>query len=152
MYVLRGSAYSDQVESPDRKGTDAKSMAWRIFLDGKMVYFSARCSNRTGRPADCAVRRAREFAATVRITCLSTAYYALGDVEDPERSLTFWGWNRGKRSAAWDLDAADGQAAHDAAECRTHSAEKPHRLDAVADDDAARKARHHLAKALGLEQ
>ena len=29
-----------------------------------------------------------------------------GDLEDPERSLTFWGWNRGKRSVVLDLDAA----------------------------------------------
>ncbi len=34
-----------------------------------------------------------------------------GDVEDPERSLTFWGWNRGKRSTVIDLDTAAGQAA-----------------------------------------
>ena len=30
---------------------------------------------------------------------------------DPERSLTFWGWNRGKRSVVLDLDTDDGQAA-----------------------------------------
>ena len=34
-----------------------------------------------------------------------------GDVDDGEHSLTFWGWNRGKRSVVLDLDTADGQAA-----------------------------------------
>jgi crotonobetainyl-CoA:carnitine CoA-transferase CaiB-like acyl-CoA transferase len=34
-----------------------------------------------------------------------------GDVDDGEHSLTFWGWNRGKRSAVVDLDAPEGQAA-----------------------------------------
>lgn len=33
-----------------------------------------------------------------------------GDVVDPERSLTFWGWNRGKRSAVLDLTTDEGQA------------------------------------------
>ena len=33
-----------------------------------------------------------------------------GDVDDGEHSLTFWGWNRGKRSVVLDLDTADGQA------------------------------------------
>ena len=47
-------------------------------------------------PDGCAARRRGPFA---------------GDIEDPERSLTFWGWNRGKRSAAWDLDTAEGRAA-----------------------------------------
>jgi len=32
-----------------------------------------------------------------------------GDIVDPERSLTFWGWNRGKRSIVADLTTADGQ-------------------------------------------
>ncbi len=32
------------------------------------------------------------------------------DVVDPERSLTFWGWNRGKRSVVADLETAAGQA------------------------------------------
>ena len=34
-----------------------------------------------------------------------------GDVVDGERSLTFWGWNRGKRSAVLDLAADDGRRA-----------------------------------------
>ena len=34
-----------------------------------------------------------------------------GDVDDGEHSLTFWGWNRGKRSVVLDLETADGQAA-----------------------------------------
>jgi crotonobetainyl-CoA:carnitine CoA-transferase CaiB-like acyl-CoA transferase len=34
-----------------------------------------------------------------------------GDVDDGEHSLTFWGWNRGKRSVVLDLTCADGQAA-----------------------------------------
>lgn len=34
-----------------------------------------------------------------------------GDVVDDEHSLTFWGWNRGKRSVVLDLATADGQAA-----------------------------------------
>ncbi len=33
-----------------------------------------------------------------------------GDVVDPERSLTFWGWNRGKRSIVIDLCSPAGQA------------------------------------------
>jgi crotonobetainyl-CoA:carnitine CoA-transferase CaiB-like acyl-CoA transferase len=33
-----------------------------------------------------------------------------GDIEDGERSLTFWGWNRGKRSVVADLATPDGQA------------------------------------------
>jgi len=33
-----------------------------------------------------------------------------GDVDDGEHSLTFWGWNRGKRSVVLDLDTAEGQA------------------------------------------
>ena len=32
-----------------------------------------------------------------------------GDVDDRERSLTFWGWNRGKRSVVLDLTADDGR-------------------------------------------
>ncbi|MCU1501970.1 MAG: hypothetical protein JWM12_1324 [Ilumatobacteraceae bacterium] len=36
-----------------------------------------------------------------------TAPFA-GGQEDPERSLTFWGWNRGKRSVVLDLTTADG--------------------------------------------
>ncbi len=34
-----------------------------------------------------------------------------GDQADPERSLTFWGWNRGKRSVVLDVDDAAGAAA-----------------------------------------
>jgi crotonobetainyl-CoA:carnitine CoA-transferase CaiB-like acyl-CoA transferase len=34
-----------------------------------------------------------------------------GGSEHPERSLTFWGWNRGKRSVVLDLDTAAGQVA-----------------------------------------
>ncbi len=34
-----------------------------------------------------------------------------GDVADGERSLTFWGWNRGKRSAVLDLATPDGSTA-----------------------------------------
>ncbi len=34
-----------------------------------------------------------------------------GDRPDPERSLTFWGWNRGKRSVVADLGTAAGQEA-----------------------------------------
>jgi crotonobetainyl-CoA:carnitine CoA-transferase CaiB-like acyl-CoA transferase len=33
-----------------------------------------------------------------------------GDKEDPERSLTFWAWNRGKRSVVLDLTTAEGAA------------------------------------------
>src|SRR5687768_13744102 len=33
-----------------------------------------------------------------------------GDVDDGEHSLTFWGWNRGKRSVVLDLDTAEGHA------------------------------------------
>src|SRR4051794_17000826 len=36
--------------------------------------------------------------------------FARGD-ENPERSLTFWAWNRGKRSVIADLTTADGIAA-----------------------------------------
>src|SRR5690348_8219130 len=36
--------------------------------------------------------------------------YAGGEAH-PERSLTFWAWNRGKRSVVLDLTTADGQAA-----------------------------------------
>jgi crotonobetainyl-CoA:carnitine CoA-transferase CaiB-like acyl-CoA transferase len=36
--------------------------------------------------------------------------FAADDV-DGERSLTFWGWNRGKRSVVLDLQTDDGQAA-----------------------------------------
>jgi crotonobetainyl-CoA:carnitine CoA-transferase CaiB-like acyl-CoA transferase len=32
------------------------------------------------------------------------------DVDDGEHSLTFWGWNRGKRSVVLDLETAEGQA------------------------------------------
>ena len=34
-----------------------------------------------------------------------------GDGGDPERSLTFWGWNRGKRSVVLDLDRTPGGTA-----------------------------------------
>ncbi len=34
-----------------------------------------------------------------------------GDQADAERSLTFWGWNRGKRSVVLDVDGAAGAAA-----------------------------------------
>ena len=34
-----------------------------------------------------------------------------GDGEDIERSLTFWGWNRGKRSVVLDVDDDDDRAA-----------------------------------------
>ncbi|HEY1281408.1 MAG TPA: CoA transferase [Acidimicrobiales bacterium] len=33
-----------------------------------------------------------------------------GGRDDPERSLSFWAWNRGKRSAVLDLTTADGAA------------------------------------------
>src|SRR5262245_66045178 len=33
-----------------------------------------------------------------------------GGVAHPERSLTFWGWNRGKRGLVLDLDTAGGGA------------------------------------------
>ena len=46
-------------------------------------------------PAGSRVRRMRPFA---------------GDVDDGEHSLTFWGWNRGKRGVVLDLDSPDGQA------------------------------------------
>jgi crotonobetainyl-CoA:carnitine CoA-transferase CaiB-like acyl-CoA transferase len=46
-------------------------------------------------PGGTAARRRGPFAA---------------DVDDGEHSLTFWGWNRGKRSVVLDLDTADGQA------------------------------------------
>ena len=32
-----------------------------------------------------------------------------GDGRDPERSLTFWGWNRGKRSVVLDLESDAGR-------------------------------------------
>src|SRR5918998_699690 len=47
-------------------------------------------------PAGSAARRRGPFA---------------GGVDDGEHSLTFWGWNRGKRSVVLDLDTADGHAA-----------------------------------------
>ena len=33
-----------------------------------------------------------------------------GDIEDPERSLPFWSYNRGKKSVVLDLDSDDGRA------------------------------------------
>src|SRR3954469_1680789 len=36
-----------------------------------------------------------------------------GGHEDPERSLTFWGWNRGKRSVVLDLTTPEGVATLD---------------------------------------